>query len=127
VSLFHIILSVLFAASIAVGQVLFKLAALAIVGASSGSFFSKAVLAPPVWIAFAWYGASSFLWLYILMKVPLSQAYPFALLGSAMVPIMSALVFHERLPPIYWLGSAIILVGLFIAVGRGAPVPVAAP
>jgi drug/metabolite transporter (DMT)-like permease len=61
------------------------------------------------------------------MKVPLSQAYPFALLGSAMVPIMSALVFHERLPPIYWLGSAIILVGLFIAVGRGAPVPVAAP
>ena len=111
------IMCLLFAVSIAIGQVLFKVAANSI-RKPGGTFLTNAVTSPSVWLAFAWYGSTSFLWLYVLMRVPLNRAYPFALLGSALVPAFAWLVFSERIAPSYVLGTAVVLVGLYIIFGN---------
>ena len=76
------------------------------------------LLTPQVWLAFGWYGLSSCLWLYILIQTPLSRAYPFALLGAALVPLLAWLVLGEQLTARYWVGSFLVLIGLFVAVGE---------
>lgn len=115
-SLTLILLCLAFAASIAVGQVLFKLAGNA-VREAGGSFFVGVISSPAVWLAFAWYGASSFLWIYILGRASLSSAYPYALFGSALVPILSWAIFRERISLSYVVGMLIVLAGLYIIFG----------
>ena len=111
-----VVMCLLFAMSIAIGQVLFKVAANSI-RRPGDSFLVNALTSPSVWLAFAWYGSTSFLWLYVLMRVPLNRAYPFALLGSALVPAFAWLAFGERVAPSYLLGTAVVLVGLYIIFG----------
>lgn len=122
-TLVNVLLCLLFAASIAIGQLLFKFAANGVASAQ-GTFLFKVVLNPQVWLAFGWYGLSSFLWLYILMRVPLSRAYPFVLLGSAIVPLGARLFFGERISSTYVLGGLVVLAGLYIIFAQpGALVP----
>lgn len=109
---------VAFAVSIAIGQVLFKLAANSLRRPGPG-FFVNAITSPSVWVAFAWYGSSSFLWLYVLMRLPLNRAYPFALLGSALVPLFAWGAFGERMHLSQFVGMLIVLVGLYVVSGRG--------
>jgi drug/metabolite transporter (DMT)-like permease len=117
------LLCLLFAASIAIGQLLFKYAANGLATAQ-GTFLVKVLLNPQVWIAFSWYGMSSLLWLYILMRVPLSRAYPFILLGSAIVPLGARLFFGERISATYVVGGLVVLAGLYIIFAQpGAVVP----
>ena len=112
-SVLQVALCLAFATSIAVGQVLFKFAADS-VARDGGSFIGTLAASPAVWIAFSWYGVSSILWIYILMSVPLSRAYPFALLGSALVPLLSAVFFAERITPAYVFGGVIVVAGLYV-------------
>jgi drug/metabolite transporter (DMT)-like permease len=112
-----VVMCLLFAVSIAIGQLLFKVAANSIRRPGS-SFFVNAITSPSVWVAFAWYGSTSFLWLYVLMRVPLNRAYPFALLGSALVPAFAWAAFGERVAPSYFVGGAVVLVGLYIIFGN---------
>ena len=107
---------VAFAVSIAIGQVLFKLAANSLRRPGPG-FLANAITSPSVWLAFAWYGSSSFLWLYVLMRVPLNRAYPFALLGSALVPLFAWAAFGERVQLSYVVGTLVVLAGLYIIFG----------
>lgn len=116
--LYIVVLCLLFATSLAVGQILFKLAANSIRN-EDGSLFLAAATNPMAWLAFGWYAASSFLWLFILMRIPLARAYPFALLGSALVPLMSWLVLRERLTVSYFIGTLIILAGMYIIFSQG--------
>jgi drug/metabolite transporter (DMT)-like permease len=111
---------VIFALSIAIGQLLFKVAANSVAGAS-GNFVSSVAGNLYVWSAFAWYGLSSFLWIYILIRVPLSKAYPFALIGSAIVPLLSWLAFGEKISPSYVIGGLIVLTGLYIIFAEPIP------
>lgn len=118
------LLCIAFAVSIAIGQIFFKIAADGLQGLS-GNFALNAILRPTTWLAFGWYGSTSFLWLFVLMRVPLSKAYPFALLGSALVPLFSWLIFRERLSLSYVLGALLVLAGLYVIftspfTGRGA-------
>ena len=109
----EILLCLAFALSIAFGQVLFKIGANSI-NVAEGTLVARAMLNPSVWVAFAWYGLSSVLWLYILMRVPLSVAYPFALIGSALVPILSRVFFGEKITSTYVAGGLIVLLGLYV-------------
>ena len=57
------------------------------------------------------FGSAALLWLYILKNFPLSQAYPLTSL-SYVIGVAAAIVcFHEQVPPIRWVGVALIVVG----------------
>lgn len=111
----EILLCSVFAVALPFGQVLFKL------GANydarlSGPFLLRVVQNYPLIGAFAWYGVTALFWFYVLTRVPLSSAYVFSLVGSALVPIAAVVIFKE---PFSWgaaLGYALILAGFMIVV-----------
>lgn len=104
---------VLFSIGIAGGQVLFKLAAQDI--ASQETEWSLAnILSPWLVAALALYGACAVLWVWILMHVPISKAYPFALLAMALVPLAGYWLFSEVLSMQYALGLVLVMLGLIL-------------
>lgn len=56
--------------------------------------------------------SSTALWLYILAHVPLTRAYPFALLGAAFVPLFARAALGEPLPALYLVGMAVVIGGV---------------
>jgi drug/metabolite transporter (DMT)-like permease len=74
----------------------------------------EAALSPWLITALLLYAASTVLWLYILAHVPLTRAYPFALLGAAFVPLLARLALGEPLPALYVVGMAVVIGGVAI-------------
>lgn len=101
------------AASLAGGQVLFKFAAMDIQQRIERSWL-EVISSPWLISSLLVYGASTVLWLWILTKMPLSRAYPFALLGTALVPLLAKLLFGESLPPLYLVGALLLFAGIVI-------------
>ena len=94
------------------GQVLFKKVGLAI----AGQPLAKAVLVmlrdPVLYAALALYGLATLLWIWLLSRVPLSQAYPWVAFGTVIVPLLGWYLFGERLAPGFWVGVALIVAGI---------------
>src|SRR3954468_22501181 len=88
----------IFGVALATGQLMFKFAAADI---SAAAVWRAALFSPWLVGALALYGLTTALWIFILTQMPLSKAYPFSLLGSAIVPILAYLVLSEALPPLY--------------------------
>jgi len=107
-----------FSVSLPIGQVLFKWAANTY-STQDGPVLQRLISNPPLFIALSWYGMSAMFWFYILTRIPLSAAYPVAILGSALVPVFAWIFFRERLSPDLILGFSLMLVGLYI-VQRGS-------
>jgi len=97
-----------FGVSLAIGQILFKAAALAI-DPGAGTFLSPALFA-----AVGLYGCTTIVWIFILTKLPLNVAYPFSLLGSALVPILAYIFFGEIITSKMMVGLAMVVVGLLL-------------
>lgn len=116
----QILLCLLVAVSMAGGQVLFKLAAQAWNRAAANGDLISFVLSPPLVGALAVYGLSSVAWMFVLRSTPLSRAYAFALLGSAIVPVLAWAMFREPLTLRYGIGFALVLLGLYLCVGAPA-------
>jgi multidrug transporter EmrE-like cation transporter len=57
---------------------------------------------------------STFLWIWILSRVPLTRAYPWVAIGMAIVPSLGRYAFGERVEPLYWLGISLILAGIIV-------------
>jgi len=72
-------------------------------------FFGRAF-----YIALAIYGVATLLWVWILSRVPLSQAYPWVAGGIALVSLLSWYVFGERFGGLFWLGIGLIVMGIVI-------------
>ena len=108
-----------FSLTLPIGQVLFKRAALRH-GATSGPLPVRLLTNLSLVAACSWYGATALFWFFILTRIPLVAAYPFAIAGSASVPLVSSLVFKETLSRGFWLGFALMLVGLTIVVTHPA-------
>ena len=102
-----------FSLALPAGQVLFKLGAEQ-TRRIDGGVIAKVLLNLPLMGAFAWYGLTSLLWVYILTRAPLSQVYPFSILGAALTPILAVLLFRESLPAQAWLGYAVMLAGFML-------------
>ncbi|HPP47315.1 MAG TPA: EamA family transporter [Accumulibacter sp.] len=110
-----ILILFVYAAGLSIGQILFKLSAE--IARRQGDNFIKALLFEPRFIlAIALYGALTLLWTWILSKVPLSRAYPFVALAFALTPILANTYLGENITTGIWLGTALILAGLFIVV-----------
>jgi drug/metabolite transporter (DMT)-like permease len=99
---------------LAVGQLLFKTAGLAIRGLPPRDALLALAHVPAFYAAIILYAASTFLWVWLLSRVTLMQAYPWVSAGVIIVPLLSAAIFGERVTSAYWLGAALIVAGIVI-------------
>jgi drug/metabolite transporter (DMT)-like permease len=107
-----------YAAGMAAGQILFKLASLRL--APDGSPAERVGSLMQNWVflaALAVYLALSVLWVWILSFTPLSRAYLFVALSFAIVPVASAVLFAEPLSLRVMVGIGLILCGLLFVAG----------
>jgi len=101
---------VLFSVLLAIGQSLFKKAALA----SLGQPLPMGFLTVWMFAALALYAIATVLWVWLLRSVPLSTAYPFAALGFVLVPLLARVLFGEAIDLRYGVGAALIIVGIVV-------------
>ncbi len=109
----------LFSLMLASGQTVFKMAA-----RTSESLVSVAGLTSLAsnawfWLALVLYGGATLLWIYILQKINLVQAYPFVALGFILVPMAAVLFLGEKINIYYVGGTALILAGLWLITVKG--------
>jgi drug/metabolite transporter (DMT)-like permease len=107
-----------YAAGMAGGQILFKLASQRLTPGgklvdhllelSGNAYFLAAVCL---------YGVLAIAWVWILSFTPLSRAYPFVALAFAITPLLGAWLFVEPITARLLIGIAVILVGLGLVVG----------
>ena len=64
--------------------------------------------------------ASFAVWIYVLARMPLSEAFPMSALGYVFVIAASHFVFHEPVGATQLVGSAAIMTGAWL-IGSGAP------
>lgn len=98
---------------IAAGQILFKMSSSSL--SKSGSWFDMQTLTV-LFSAFALYGLTTILWVYVLQRADLGKIYPLMALAFVIVPIGSHFVFGERFQPQYMVGVALIIVGIVVTV-----------
>jgi drug/metabolite transporter (DMT)-like permease len=104
-----------YAALMAGGQVLFKVAALRFAGDAPLAERIVGLLQNWVFLlAMVLYLALAVLWVWILSFTPLSRAYPFVALAFAITPLIGGLVFGEPIAVRLMLGIALILGGLLL-------------
>lgn len=99
---------------LAMGQVLFKKVGLAMRGLPLGEGMAAVARGPALYAALMLYACATLLWIWILSRVPLSQAYPWVAVGMVIVPLLSWYLFDERIAPIFWLGVALIIAGVVV-------------
>ena len=95
--------------AISVGQVLFKVAAVSQEGVS---FWDK-LTHPALMIGLFIYGGATIFWIWLLQSVPLNIAYPYMALAFLFVPLMSLFFLGEKVELSTWVGSALIVIGVF--------------
>lgn len=102
-----------FSLALPIGQIMFKTAAL-YHARLEGPLLVRLITNGPLMGAFAWYGATSLLWFYILMRTPLSLAYAFSIIGSGLVPLVAWALFKEPLGWRFAAGYALMLSGFLL-------------
>jgi drug/metabolite transporter (DMT)-like permease len=108
----HYLLLVLTVAALAVGQVLFKLAATSM---KAGQSWQQWVFNAHLVLALVVYAGATVAWVALLRVVPLSAAYPFVALAFFFVPVLAHFTLGE---PVRWqmmAGAAIIFVGVWVS------------
>lgn len=95
------------------GQYFFK-AGMSKVGIVKFDFFIvKYFFQPLVFTGLICYVLATASWLVILSKSELSFAYPLISLGYIIVVIIGAILFHEKITPLRFLGVVLITLGVF--------------
>jgi drug/metabolite transporter (DMT)-like permease len=69
---------------------------------------------PMFLLAVALYVLGFVIWLIVLSKLDLSYAYPILALSYSLVPLLSWWAFGEHIPPMRWVGIAIICLGVAV-------------
>jgi len=69
-----------------------------------------------IWFALACFclGLSMLLWLLVLQRLPLSQAYPMLSLNYVWIALAARFIFNEQISAKSWLGIAIITSGVLL-------------
>ncbi len=98
---------------IAIGQLLFKLSATWL--QRTGNLFNTHTLLALV-AAFAVYGITSLVWVWLLQKADLGRIYPLMAFAFVLVPIGSHYFFGERFTAQYFAGVALIIAGIMMAI-----------
>lgn len=98
-------------AGMALGQILFKMCAMA--ARDAGSPLEVRAVSLLV-VALVLYGVTTLVWIWVLQRIDLGKIYPFMALAFVLVPIGSHLVFGERFSTQYFFGVAFIVIGIVI-------------
>lgn len=77
-----------------------------------GDTLARAAKEPRLWVGLALFGISAVFWLVVLSRVSLSIAYPFAGMSYVGIVLLDRYVLHEPVPPLRWVGVAIIALGI---------------
>ena len=111
-----------FTIGLAAGQILFKRAGLAIHGLPLATGLASLLRLPAFYAAGALYAAATVLWIWILSRVPLAQAYPWVAVGMIIVPLAGRYWFEERIGAFFWPGALLVMLGLILT-QIGSPSP----
>lgn len=104
-------IAILCVLGLSVGQLLFKLSANSM--AQDGTMLSvNALLA--LGVAMFIYVATSLAWVWVLQRSELGRLYPLMALAFALVPLGSHYVFGERFHHQYFIGVAMIVLGIVV-------------
>lgn len=95
------------------GQVLFKLAAMELVG--TAPWWLLVLRNGYLWIALLVYGVATVLWVALLRHVPLRLAYPFVGLAFVIVPILGHFFLNEPLRRQSIIGACLIALGIWVS------------
>jgi drug/metabolite transporter (DMT)-like permease len=117
-SSFQIIILVAYALAMAVGQILFKIAALRV--GATGSLGERIIaLAHNGYFAVSviFYAVLAVVWVWILTFTPLSRAYIFVALSFIMTPFFAAAAFGEPISMRLVIGIGLIVGGLYCVAG----------
>jgi len=96
------------------GQVLFKKIGLAVKGVPPVEALLSVLRDPVLYGALALYGFATLLWIWILSRVPLAQAYPWVAVGMVIVPLLAWYLFDEHIGPMFWVGAALVIAGIIV-------------
>lgn len=107
------LIAILCVVGIAAGQILFKLSAAS--WHRTGSLFDPSTLVTLL-SALALYGITTIAWVWVLQKIDLGKAYPLMALAFVLVPIGSYFILGERFQTQYFMGVALIMAGIMLAV-----------
>ncbi len=102
---------------LSVGQILFKFAAMGMVG--SAPLWLLVLRNNYLWFALLVYGVATVLWIALLRQTPLRLAYPFVGLAFVIVPILAHIFLDE---PLRWQGIAgagLISLGIWVSTVSG--------
>ena len=78
------------------------------------SALGRAARAPQIWVGFLFVFAGAMIWLTVLSRAPLSWAYPILSLGYVLILVLSKIVLGETVPLTRWLGTLIIIGGVWL-------------
>jgi uncharacterized membrane protein len=94
----------------ALGQIILK------TGMNQVGKFSllKTFTNPIVLLGLCFYFGSAVLWLMVLSKEKLSFVYPLVAFSYVLTVTLSKFILKEPVPPLRWLGLAIIIVGILV-------------
>jgi drug/metabolite transporter (DMT)-like permease len=110
----QISLLILYVSFLSAGQIIFKIAAKSISGLSFAESLPRLLLIPTFYLACMLYFLATVLWVWILSRLPLNQAYPFVALALIFVPLMSWYFFAEVPTLLYWVGVGMVVIGLIV-------------
>lgn len=85
----------------------------------SGSLIQKffqIVFSPLILAGFALYIFATVIWMYLLSKLPLSFLYPIQSLAYVLALFIGLLIFKEHIPVTRWVGTGVILLGVYLIV-----------
>jgi drug/metabolite transporter (DMT)-like permease len=99
---------------LAVGQLLFKIAASRQPNPQVVELFGSLLKDPVFYLALGIYGFATLTWLYVLSTVKLSLAYPFLALAFLLTPIGARFFLGEPLGTRYFVGLILLLAGLAV-------------
>jgi drug/metabolite transporter (DMT)-like permease len=95
------------------GQMLWKVGASSINEWGVGTIFY--LLRSPFFIGGGLlYVIATFIWMYIISKMPFSVAYPMQSLSYVLGVIMAFLIFKEQVSLTQWLGIVVIVLGVYL-------------
>lgn len=112
----QVVLLMLFALLLAAGQVGFKYAALHINAMQAAGKGLLSFISVPLILSLMLYAGATVLWIFVLTKVSLGRAYPFALFGAAIVPVASYVLFKEQFSATYPIGFLLVVAGIYLCV-----------
>jgi drug/metabolite transporter (DMT)-like permease len=119
-SVAKLIVLLLYALGMSLGQVMFKVAADRAKARAADGFLEPLVTDGYFLAAVAIYGVLTLVWVWILTSVPLSRAYPFVVLAFVFTPAFAVLFFNESVNTWYLMGLALILSGLGILLWKAS-------